>query len=418
MSDACMIRAERLSKKFGTTSRGILGLLLGSRRAQLQGGEFWALSDVDFELTRGRCLGVMGHNGSGKTTLLRLLQGIYPPDRGQVLLRGQVGSLLAAGAGFAPVLTGRENIEIQGRLLGLSRRDIVNRFDAIVAFADIGPFLDAPVKSYSSGMQVRLGFAIAAHARPDILLIDEVLAVGDMSFQKRCYEHMHRLKREGTTIVLVSHAVGAVWALADCGLFLERGRSRFCSDVHDLLRAYKDQCADNESRDYGGEIGGTGDVVVNWTRVVTEAGGPARSQLAFREPFLIESEIKVRQPITRPVFRYTLDATHYKYIACLDSIEQHLHVARLEPGTYVVRTVVPEQNLMPGRYAINSNVCQEGLGIHLYFRNGATSFMIRQPPATLLYGDDNAIVYLESRFDIATSDKAPSRQSEESACGS
>jgi lipopolysaccharide transport system ATP-binding protein len=413
MSDTWMVRAEGLGKKFSKSlahslRRGLkdtLGQLLGWRRrnSNLQTGEFWALEDVGFELERGRCLGIMGINGSGKTTLLRILQGIFPPDRGQVALRGQVGSLIAAGAGFSPLLTGRENIMVNAALLGMSRADLKKHFDNIVTFADIADFLDAPVKHYSSGMQVRLGFAIAAFARPDILLIDEVLAVGDMNFQKKCYEHLHRLRQDGTTIVFVSHAVGAIWALCDCGLFLDQGRVKVFGPVDDVIRAYKDRTAGNAldmKPDYGGEAGGTGDAVIHWTRVLSQVDGQPKTELAFREPFLLESQVEVRRSIRRPVFRYTLDAVHYKYIACLDSIEQRLHLEGLKPGTYLIRTLVPRQNLMPGSYSINSNVCQEGLGIHLFFRNGIAGFKILQPPQQLLYGDDNAVLYLDSSFSV------------------
>lgn len=407
-----MIRAEGLSKKFSKSLqhslrrglRATLGRLfnLHCETASLEPGEFWALEDVSFELERGRCAGIMGSNGSGKTTLLRILQGIFLPDRGQVALAGRVGSLIAAGAGFVPLLTGRENIEINARLLGMSRGQVRRHFDDIVAFADIGDFLDAPVKHYSSGMQVRLGFAIAAFARPDILLVDEVLAVGDMNFQKKCYEHLHRLKREGTTIVLVSHAVGAVWALADCGLFLDSGRGQYFAAVDDVIRAYKDRTADTGElrRDYGGDVAGTGDVVIRWTRVLAQADGLPRTELGFGEPFLLESQVEVKTSIRRPVFRYTLDAVHYKYIACLDSIEQRLHLGVLEPGTYLVRTLVPRQNLMPGSYSINANICQEGLGIHLFLRNGIARFKVLQPRAQLLYGEDNAVVYLDASFSV------------------
>jgi lipopolysaccharide transport system ATP-binding protein len=167
-------------------SRNMIGL--SSRPGRLRPGEFWALDDVTFDIQRGETLGVVGPNGSGKTTLLKILNGIFWPDRGHVLIFGKVGALIEIGAGFHPLLTGRENIFVNGAILGMSRREVNDKFDRIVDFADIGDFLDAPVKHYSSGMYVRLGFAIAVHASLDILLVDEVLAVGDEGFQRKCFD--------------------------------------------------------------------------------------------------------------------------------------------------------------------------------------------------------------------------------------
>src|SRR5581483_11585040 len=208
------IRAEGLSKKFGLTLRQSMkyGLhdvarkLLGRRNGDdvLRTGEFWAVDDVNFELRSGDALGIMGVNGSGKTTLLRILNGTYAPDTGRAALRGKIGALIAAGAGFSPLLSGRENIYISGTLLGMSPEEIDGRFDEIVAFSELEDFLDMPVRNYSSGMSVRLGFAIAVVGSPDVLLVDEVLAVGDLNFQKRCYERIQHLEQRGTTIMLVA----------------------------------------------------------------------------------------------------------------------------------------------------------------------------------------------------------------------
>jgi lipopolysaccharide transport system ATP-binding protein len=244
------IEATGLSKKFSKSLRNSMhyGIIDSLRRLvgapvasdRLRAGEFWAVDKVSFTLHRGECLGIMGLNGSGKTTLLRILNGTYAPSVGQVRLRGQVGALIAAGAGFSPVLTGRENVHVNGALLGMGRCQIDARMDEIIRFAEVADFIDAPVRHYSSGMQVRLGFAIAAMSEPDVLLVDEVLAVGDMNFQKKCYEYLHRLKRQGTSIVLVSHSVGAVWALCDRGMFLHKGRCQVLGSAEQAIEAYKE----------------------------------------------------------------------------------------------------------------------------------------------------------------------------------
>ncbi|HMF11709.1 MAG TPA: ABC transporter ATP-binding protein, partial [Gemmataceae bacterium] len=371
MSDtSVVVRAAGLGKKFCRSLRQsmLLGMkdsmrhLVGLRvdSSKLRPGEFWALRDVSFELGPGRCLGIMGVNGSGKTTLLRVLNGVYAPDSGSVMLRGRVGALIAAGAGFTPLLSGRENIYISGSVLGMSRREIDARLEEIVAFADIGDVIDSPVKYYSNGMSVRLGFAIAAMSEPEILIVDEVLAVGDLNFQKKCYEYLHRLKNQGTTILLVSHSVGAIWAICDEGLLLHEGRVEARGSVEGIIRAYDDwnsaqalTSASNATAgkerselatEYGGHRGGTGDVVMLQTRCLG-LDERERTEFEFGCGMIFESLIDVRARLRGPVFRYTLDSVHYKYIATLDNIEQGTSFALLEPGRYRLLTKLQHQNL-------------------------------------------------------------------------
>mgnify|MGYP001591423400 CR=1 FL=1 len=186
--------------------------------------EFWALKDVSFNVNKGEVVGIIGANGAGKSTLLKILSQITPPTEGEIVLRGRVGSLLEVGTGFHPELTGRENIFLNGAILGMKRREIAKKFDEIVEFAGIGKFLDTPVKYYSSGMYVRLAFSVAAHMEPDILLVDEVLAVGDAEFQKKCLGKMDEItKKEGRTILFVSHNMGAIRQLCEKTLVLNKG---------------------------------------------------------------------------------------------------------------------------------------------------------------------------------------------------
>src|SRR4030042_894305 len=188
--------------------RNMFGLASHSER--LKNGEFWALDDVSFDVKKGETLGIIGANGSGKTTLLKLLNGIFWPDRGRIAIKGKVGVLIEVGAGFHPLLTGRENIYINSAILGMTKKEVDKKFDVIVEFSDIGEFLDTPVKYYSSGMFVRLGFAIAVHCEPDILLIDEVLAVGDIRFQVKCFGRVQEFKETGKTMILVTHDMGDI----------------------------------------------------------------------------------------------------------------------------------------------------------------------------------------------------------------
>jgi lipopolysaccharide transport system ATP-binding protein len=201
--------------------------------------DFWALRDVSFEVQRGEVVGIIGRNGAGKSTLLKILSRITEPTEGRVRIRGRVASLLEVGTGFHPELTGRENIFLNGAILGMSRAEITAKFDEIVAFAETEKFLDTPVKRYSSGMYVRLAFAVAAHLEPEILVVDEVLAVGDAEFQKKCLGKMESVsKKEGRTILFVSHQMGGVRALCSKGIFLRNGSVAMIGSVDDVIHTY------------------------------------------------------------------------------------------------------------------------------------------------------------------------------------
>jgi lipopolysaccharide transport system ATP-binding protein len=201
--------------------------------------EFWALKDVSFELKRGEVLGIIGRNGAGKSTLLKILSRITEPTAGRVTLRGRVASLLEVGTGFHPELTGRENIYLNGAILGMSRAEIRRKFDEIVAFAETEKFLDTPVKRYSSGMYVRLAFAVAAHLEPEILVVDEVLAVGDAGFQEKCLGKMRTLSGTGRTVLFVSHSMMAIRTLCSSCIFLHNGVKAFDGPVSDAIAAYQ-----------------------------------------------------------------------------------------------------------------------------------------------------------------------------------
>src|ERR1700693_4698451 len=242
-----VIRVENISKKYliGHQKKGLHstlrdGLSNGARtlfkkirnpssfqlRASSSSEEFWALKDVSFEIKQGDRVGIIGRNGAGKSTLLKILSRITKPTSGKIGMKGRVSSLLEVGTGFHPELTGRENIYLNGAVLGMSKNDIKKKFDEIVAFAEVDKFIDTPVKHYSSGMYVRLAFAVAAHLEPEILLIDEVLAVGDASFQKKCLGKMGDVARAGRTIVFVSHNMTAIRSLSHRVVWLEGGAIR------------------------------------------------------------------------------------------------------------------------------------------------------------------------------------------------
>ncbi len=223
-------------KRLRSQGTGVRGQESGAR---LSGENFWALKDVSFEVQPGEVVGIIGRNGAGKSTLLKILSRITEPTSGRIELRGRVGSLLEVGTGFHPELTGRENIYMNGSILGMSRREIAHKFDEIVAFAEVEDFLDTPVKRYSSGMYVRLAFAVAAHLEPEILIVDEVLAVGDQAFQKKCIRKMDQVRVSGRTVLVVSHNLGTLASLCTSGVVLDGGRIATSGRISQVLHAYQ-----------------------------------------------------------------------------------------------------------------------------------------------------------------------------------
>jgi len=265
-----------------TIVRGARGLLRGDFGAQ---DTFWALQDVDLQVHRGEAVGIIGPNGAGKSTLLKILSRVLRADRGRVAVQGRLSGLIEVGAGFHGDLSGRENIYVNGAILGMSKREIRQKFDRIVEFAGIGDFLDMPVKRYSSGMYVRLGFSIAAHMEPDVLLVDEVLSVGDVSFKARCMEAMRTFLRSGTSILFVSHNLSAIKRFCDRVVLLDHGRVRCEGSPDEAIAEYSRLVTDLEDANPHGlensHIGGrteqSGPAAITAVRILDGAGRPARS---------------------------------------------------------------------------------------------------------------------------------------------
>src|SRR5262245_12805301 len=232
------VRQGQKRAKYRTFRETLTDLALAPVRWRAGGKEFWALKDVSFEVQSGEVVGIIGRNGAGKSTLLKTLSQITRPTTGRVEINGRVGSLLEVGTGFHPELTGRENIYLNGSILGMSRKEIDRKFDEIVAFADIEKFLDTPVKRYSSGMYVRLAFAVAAHLEPEILIVDEVLAVGDAAFQKKCLGRMKTIGSEGRTVLFVSHNMSAMLALCRSALRIDQGRVVDIGETSSVVESY------------------------------------------------------------------------------------------------------------------------------------------------------------------------------------
>ncbi|WP_417620292.1 polysaccharide ABC transporter ATP-binding protein [Oceanihabitans sediminis] len=251
-----LVKVEGLSKKFCKDLKtslwyGVKDLIRGVRGSaeerELRPKEFWAVKDINFELRRGDCLGLIGHNGAGKSTLLKILNGLINPDAGKVTIKGRVGALIELGAGFNPILSGRENIYNNGAILGFSRKEIDSKLEEIIAFAELEEFIDMPVQHYSSGMKVRLGFAVAAQMEPDVLIIDEVLAVGDIGFTLKCFKTIDTIL-PNTAIIFVSHSMPMVSRICSQIILMERGKSQFQgADVGKAIDLYYTYFADNDS---------------------------------------------------------------------------------------------------------------------------------------------------------------------------
>ncbi len=271
---------------------------LRRRGSKDRGDDFWALRDVSFEVPRGSVVGIVGRNGAGKSTLLKILSRITEPTLGRAELRGRVGSLLEVGTGFHQELTGRDNVLLSGAILGMKRAEILRKFDEIVAFADIGQFIDTPVKRYSSGMKVRLGFAVAAFLEPEILFIDEVLAVGDAEFQKKCLGKMSEIGKRGRTVVFVSHSMPAVLRLCNRAILLDRGRVIVDGTTHEAVRRYLESGpGQTGSRQWTDPANAPGDEVARLksVRVVPSGGGPTE-EVDIRLPIDIEVEYWTAAP--------------------------------------------------------------------------------------------------------------------------
>jgi lipopolysaccharide transport system ATP-binding protein len=385
-SDALVLRAEGVGKMYRVGQREpyralrdvLAGLATGPvqafrRRgaARLEPDTIWALEDVTFDVRRGEVLGLIGANGAGKSTLLKVLSRITDPSSGQVTIRGRVGSLLEVGTGFHPELTGRENIFLNGTILGMRRTEIVARFDEIVEFYGVERFLDTPVKRYSSGMQVRLAFAVAAHLQPEILLVDEVLAVGDAEFQQKCLGKMQDVTRAGRTVIFVSHNLAAVRSLCPRALVLERGRLVFDGDTESAVERYlgrADRSLDAvvEGAQLGRRLvkervyGDTSLFRCDRVSVLDEAGEPATT-FSSDEEIAIAVEYTVLRAV--PSFRVLVTLTDPDGTAVLrtETIDDADAVAltRLEPGRYRSQVVVPRHLLGDARLDLNVSLISE-----------------------------------------------------------
>lgn len=366
------IRAENLGKRYRIgvpavryrTLRESLGEKLAAPVRRLRGGEddshIWAIRDISFEVRQGHVLGVIGRNGAGKSTLLKVLSRVTDPTEGFAEIRGRVGSLLEVGTGFHPELTGRENIYLNGAILGMKRVEIERKFDEIVSFAEVEKFIDTPVKRYSSGMYLRLAFAVAAHLEPEILVVDEVLAVGDAEFQRKCLGKMSDVAQEGRTVLFVSHNMSAILRLTEETLVVEKGRLVMRAPTPQAVDYYLSKGFSQEGQHYWEEDEILPDA---WpfrpyaVRVLNPAG-VVSDTLRSLEPITIEIEYQLDMPITGLRVGLYLLSMRGEYIFTsfdTDAAERYEYFAARPAGHYVSRCTIPGDFLNEGRYVVGVN---------------------------------------------------------------
>jgi lipopolysaccharide transport system ATP-binding protein len=316
------------------------------QREAVRGEQFWALREVSFDIRRGEVVGVIGHNGAGKSTLLKVLSRVTEPTEGEVALRGRVGSLLEVGTGFHPELTGRENVYLNGAILGMRREEIERKFDEIVSFAEVERFINTPVKHYSSGMYLRLAFAVAAHLEPEILLVDEVLAVGDIAFQGKCLAHMRRLSQKGITILFVSHNLVAVSDLCPRTLFFSRGQLALDAETPKVLAHYRRSLVDTSAKAAGASaylrLAG---LRLNGQEVGLALTHPPHQAAHF------ELVLDVLQPIYDAVLNLVVETPDGRFVVHLRS-DVAGTVFQLPVGRQYLRVAIEDFPLAPGSYGL------------------------------------------------------------------
>jgi len=374
--------------------------------------QFWAIRDVSFAVQKGETIGLVGANGSGKSTALKLIARILEPTKGHIRVDGRVSALLELGAGFHTDLTGRENVFLSGSLIGLSRQDMIRSFDDIVAFSELEQFIDMPVKHYSSGMFMRLAFAVAVHVNPEILLIDEVLAVGDASFQRKCMEHIGQLKRSGVTILIVSHDLDTIARLCERVIWLERGRvvevgqgrtvvNNYVAHVNEVQQAelekQRTHAPPTATGDGGENVNGDHGVKESQdeelTRIEVLSAGHATTSIVTGDDLTIRIHYHARRPITRPVFGLALHRDDGVHVTGPNTHVDEFVIERIEGQGYIDYTM-DSAPLMAGRYYISASLFDETVTHCYHFAHELHSFLVQ--PRTVW--DQLGVVKLPARW--------------------
>jgi len=345
-------------------------------RGRTRGTDVWALRDVSFHVGPASAVGLVGRNGSGKTTLLRLLSGIIKPTSGRAEVGGRVGSLLELGAGFHPEMTGRENVFLQGSIHGLRRAQIREKLDEIVAFAGLEQFIDLPVRTYSSGMYMRLGFAIASHIEADVLLLDEVFAVGDEAFQRKCFGKIFEFKQRGGTIVFVSHDAAAVERLCDRAVLLRQGEVAFDGPTHEAIVQYRRLLAgerDPEERGAGLKEWGSGEARIAALRLLGP-DGDERQQFLAGEPIAVALTVAAEQPLDAP--RLTWELRDDSSLLLASGSQPLSELGWRAPGELALRFEIEQPPLADGRFHLRFGLADADGGHIYHWLDDALTFVV------------------------------------------
>jgi len=337
--------------------------------------EFWALKDINFEINQGDKVGIIGRNGAGKSTLLKILSRITDPTGGKIHINGRIASLLEVGTGFHPELTGRENIFLNGAILGMNRKEIKAKFDEIVDFSEVDKFLDTPVKRYSSGMYVRLAFAVAAHLEPEILVVDEVLAVGDAEFQKKCLGKMNDVSKKGRTILFVSHNIGMIAKLCDRGICLKNGRVMFDGNINDCISSY--QNSTNILMDKSFKVLKDDSTILENITVNSKIND-GYSLPTFNKDLVFEVEFTLLKKLSFVSFHFGIDTAQGIRVTTIDSRFNKFEIDTLYQGKYKLNISLTNIKLMPGRYIVSKFMIRDCMGEVSIFVDEITSFLINE----------------------------------------
>jgi ABC-type polysaccharide/polyol phosphate transport system ATPase subunit len=345
--------------------------------------DFWAVRDVSFEVERGEALGIIGHNGAGKSTILKLLSNITTPTSGEITINGRLSALIEVGSGFHPELTGRENVYLNGSILGMSRREISKKMESIIEFAGISQFADTPVKRFSSGMYVRLGFSIAAHLEPDILLLDEVLAVGDATFQAKCLQRIGELKNEGVTIVFISHDLAAVERLCDRVLLMKSGQIAASGPAREVIDKYQSAAELSKGSKSSATLAGTNAAEILALSFCDEEG-QTRPVFKTGEPLMARIEFEAHAPVNDAVFDIFFHSPGGES-RCEFTTEVSGERLSLSPGRGAIEFFCPELGLLPGIYYTDVAVKERGGVESIHFQGQST--MLRVDIGKVVRGD-------------------------------
>jgi len=390
MDEELAIKVEHVSKKYCKSikrsmwygikdiTRNIVGL--GSHSEKLRKDEFWAVNDVSFEVKKGEILGIIGPNGSGKTTLLKLLNGIFWPDKGKITIKGKVGALIEVGAGFHPMLTGRQNVYINGAILGMNKKEIDEKFDSIIKFADIGDFIDVPVKYYSSGMFIRLGFAVAVHRDPDILLVDEVLAVGDRNFQIKCFRKMHELKKtQDMSIVIVSHNEYVMREYCKTCIVLNKGKNIFYGESEAAISFYINNIVkEREIREQNKEAIHNKEIIKEISFI--DSLGNIVQTIPTGEKLIIEFDYETKEKIRSPIFGISFYDYQGLFTGFWNSYENIKLPDIINKGK--IRVTINNFDLPVGSYRYAVVVCEEEESNVLEWRDFEEKLIVERPQNT------------------------------------